>query len=292
MIALKNIYWYKDDLRLFLQSLDIPKQLIYSQGWHDNKEYKIKIISNILDALMQQGSQGLGHIRRIIQAVLDQKTFQHLRHLEDGAKKIQEARRSVEELRRLVLEHDSEFRKSKETSKGQQNKIAEAIQRRNDELQELQRQFYELVAVDDHNKRGILFEKFLERLFTAHDLEPRGSFKIVGEQIDGAFEFEGTQFLLEAKWEKKPQGAGPLDVFSKKVDRKLENTLGLFISLEGFTREGLSAFSGSRPSIILFDGEDLAIVLQGLIDLRDLIKRKIRHASQTGNPFLKARDVS
>jgi hypothetical protein len=116
-------------------------------------------------------------------------------------------------------------------------------------------------------------------MFAAYDLNSRGSFKIAGEQIDGAFEFEGTQFLVEARWEKKRQSAPSLDSFSKKVERKLENTLGLFIALEGYTEEGLAAFRGGRPAVILMDGEDLALVLQGLIDFRELLKQKIRHAS-------------
>jgi len=82
-----------------------------------------------------------------------------------------------------------------------------------------------------------------------------------------------------------------LDSFSKKVERKLENTLGLFVALNGFTESGLGAFSGSRPSIILMDGEDLALVLQGLVDFHDLLKTKVRYASQTGVPFLRARDL-
>lgn len=86
-------------------------------------------------------------------------------------------------------------------------------------------------------------------------------------------------------------GAAPLDSFSKKVERKLDNTLGLFISLNGFTEEGLAAFRGTRPAVVLMDGEDLAVVLQGLLDFRDLLKRKVRHASQTGDPFLRARDM-
>jgi hypothetical protein len=31
-----------------------------------------------------------------------------------------------------------------------------------------------------------------------------------------------------------------------------------------YTEEGLAAFRGGRPAVILMDGEDLALVLQGL----------------------------
>lgn len=289
--ALRNAYWYKDDLRLFFSACELPDIIISKQGWHDPQEYKVRIIGKVIDELISMGDEGIGPIRRLIYGLLDIPNFDHLQRLDNGAAKVNAARSSVETLRRLVEKHDQSFRKKKAERDFQTSKIAEAVRRRNEEIGRLQSRFNELVAVDDAQKRGTMFEGFLYDLFVAHDLNPRGSFRIEGEQIDGAFEFEGTQFLLEAKWEKSPLGAAPLDSFSKKVERKLENTLGLFIALNGFTEDGLAAFRGTRPSIILMDGQDLAIVLQGLIDFRELLKRKIRHAAQTGEPFLRALDT-
>jgi hypothetical protein len=290
--AIKSVYWYKDDLRLFLIAVDLPKGLVARQGWHDSQEYKVRIVGKILDELIESGEDGLGPIRRLIQSVLNIPNFDHLRNLDDGAGKVQAARRSVEALRVLVSRHDETFRKRGIDRNSADNKIVDSIKRRNDELERLSQRFTELVGSSDPQARGFLFESFLHDLFAAHDLNPRGSFKITGEQIDGAFEFEGTQFLLEAKWEKKLQSASPLDSFARKVERKLENTLGLFIALEGYTDEGIIAFRGGRPAAILMDGEDLALVLQGLVDFRDLLKQKVRHASQTGDPYLRARDIN
>ncbi len=238
------------------------------------------------------GEDGLGPMRRLIRAVLNIPSFDHLRQLDDGAAKVQSARRSVEALRSAVLKHDESFARNREESGPASSKIAEVVRKRNEEIAQLSRRFQELVVISDHQERGRLFETFLHDLFAAHDLNPRGSFKIVGEQIDGALEFEGTQFLLEAKWEKKRQRAAPLDSFSKKVERKLENTLGLFISLEGYTDEGLAAIRGGRPALILMDGEELALVLQGMVDFRELLKQKVRHAAQTGDPYFRARDMA
>jgi hypothetical protein len=288
--ALKNIYWYKDDLRLFLLALDLPPGIVSKQGWHDDKEYKVRIAGKVLDELVTLGDEGLGPMRRLIRAVLDLPNFDHLRHLDDGSAKVQAARRAVEVLRQTVERHDASF-KTQRSDHGTDSKAANAVKRRNDEIEGLQRRFHELVPEQDHQKRGLLLESFLRDLFAAHDLDPRGSFRIVGEQIDGAFEFERTQFLLEARWRNERQGADALDAFARKVERKLENTLGLFLALQGFTEEGLQAFRGSRVSVVLADGEDLAIVLQGLMDFRDLLKRKIRHAAQTGEPYLRARDI-
>jgi len=289
--ALRNIYWYKGELRLFFLACGLPVNMVAKQGWHDSQEYKVSIAGKILDELISMEEGGLGYIRRIIKAILDIPNFDHLRKLEDGVVKVSAARKSVENLRGLVLKHDATFCKEREEQAVHTDRLAQAIKHRNDEIARLQSQFYELVANDDAQKRGLLFQNFLWDLFKAHDFNPRGSFRIIGEEIDGAFEFDMTQFLLEAKWQKKPVGAAPLDSFSKKVERKLENTLGLFVALNGFTESGLGAFSGSRPSIILMDGEDLALVLQGLVDFHDLLKTKVRYASQTGVPFLRARDL-
>lgn len=289
--ALRGVYWYKDDLRLFFQTCELPPALIAKQGWHDPQEYKVRIAGRILDELVAMGEEGVGPMRRLIQALLDIRSLDHLRHLEDGAEKVSAARKSIEALREIVYRHDETFRRQQEEQAARKDALAEALRRKNDERERLQGQFYEVVGNADHQQRGLLFEKFLRDLFDAYDLNPRGSFRITGEQIDGAFEFETTQYLMEAKWQKEPVGTAPLDSFSKKVDRKLENTLGFFISLNGFAEEGLTAFRGTRPAVILMDGEDLAVVLQGLLDFRDLLKRKVRYASQTGDPFLRARDM-
>lgn len=289
--ALRNIYWYKDDLRLFFLACELPDNMITKQGWHDSQEYKVRIAGKVLDELILMGEAGLGYMRRIIQGILDIRNFDYLRNLEDGAAKVSAARKSVEVLRELVLKHDTTFRKEREERAVRTDRFTQVMKRRNDEIERLQGQFYELVAAENAQKRGVLFQGFLWELFNAYDLNPRGPFRITGEEIDGAFEFEMTQFLLEAKWQKDPVGAAPLDSFSKKVERKLENTLGLFVALNGFTEDGLEAFSGTRPLIILMDGQDLAVVLQGLVDFRDLLKRKVRYASQTGKPFLRARDI-
>ena len=49
----------------------------------------------------------------------------------------------------------------------------------------------ELTNISSHSdtpqSRGFAFEKYLRKLFEVYSLEPRSSFKIVGEQIDGSF---------------------------------------------------------------------------------------------------------
>src|ERR1700730_12971782 len=45
-------------------------------------------------------------------------------------------------------------------------------------------------------ERGLRFENFLSDVFAAFDLAPRGSFRIVGEQIDGSFRMHTETYLV------------------------------------------------------------------------------------------------
>jgi hypothetical protein len=63
-------------------------------------------------------------------------------------------------------------------------------------------------------ERGYAFERFLKRLFDAHGLAGRASFRLIGEQIDGSFELSGATYLLEAKWTNLQVGATELRAFT------------------------------------------------------------------------------
>ena len=105
----------------------------------------------------------------------------------------------------------------------------------------------------DHQRRGYRLEKILREVFELFDLDPRASFKIVGEQIDGAFTFEGTDYLFEGKWQQVAVSAADLDVLAGKLSRKLDNTLGLFLSVNGFS-EGRCRGPFLRPTAHDSDG--------------------------------------
>jgi hypothetical protein len=128
-------------------------------------------------------------------------------------------------------------------------------------------------------------------LFELFDLDPKASFRNTGEQIDGAFSLEGTDYLFEAKWQQELVNATALDAFASKVRRKLENTLGAFLSINGFSPDGIAAHSAGGAVIILIDGADLMAVLEERIDFVSLLLRKKRHAAQTGNIYLRVQEI-
>jgi hypothetical protein len=158
-------------------------------------------------------------------------------------------------------------------------------------LADLNRRLLDLTAMQPQ-ARGFAFESFLSGLFGAYQLDPRRSFRLVGEQIDGSFEIPPDTYLLEAKWQTTPSGFAELASFAAKVDGKSQWARGLFVSYSGFSPDGLQAFARGRPtSIVGMDGLDLAQILSGSLSLLEVIQRKKRRAVETGHAFVPVRDL-
>lgn len=151
-----------------------------------------------------------------------------------------------------------------------------------EKLRELREIFLSLEQLPPQQK-GFEFERLLNELFEAFDLSPRKSFRLAGEQIDGSLDFENHTYLIEAKFLAKPIGQEDLLVFREKVEAKATWSRGIFISISGFTNEGLTAFSRGRPTnLIAFDGQDLYFILDGQMSLDEVIRLKSRRAAETG----------
>lgn len=157
-------------------------------------------------------------------------------------------------------------------------------------LQDLERRHMALVELAPQ-PRGYAFEKFLTDLFDAYGLAPRGSFRIVGEQIDGSFRLDHEIYLLEAKWVNAPVGAEDLYAFTGKVQNKATWTRGFFISNSGFSAEGLIAY-GKRQPVVCMDGFDLNELLRRQLPLDEVLRAKVRRAAETGQPLVHVRDLN
>lgn len=146
----------------------------------------------------------------------------------------------------------------------------------------------ELTNISSHSdtpqSRGFAFEKYLKKLFEDYNLEPRGSFKIVGEQIDGSFILHNEVYLLEAKWTNKKIDKADLVVFNEKVSSKSGFTRGLFISLSGFSDEALTTFANGRNvRIVLMTVQELAIALSRKLDFTKVLSAKVRALAEEGD---------
>src|SRR4051794_40536931 len=81
--------------------------------------------------------------------------------------------------------------------------------------------------------------------------------------------------------ERQLTGAADLHTFHGKLTQRADWSRGLFISYNGFTDVGLTAFGRARK-VICMDGRDLAESFQRRIPLPDVIRRKARKAVEHG----------
>jgi hypothetical protein len=285
-----NVFWKKKDVRSLFQRSGVNSTLVAAQDWNG---YKYHIVSPVIDAL-NSDPEGLGILRRILQETLAYTDGNHLLWLPDGQKRKREAERSLEHLRLLVRDHDAAKQSAQEQREARIRQSEElkrgALFRQ--KLSDLKDVFIEFCQDQDRARRGYGLEDLLYKLFMLFELNPRGPFKRTGEQIDGAFVLAGDHFLLEAKWQQEPVVLSDLRDLDGAVRTSLDNTLGLFISINAFSPEALESYvQGDRPKLICMNGEDLMVVLEGRMELPDLLNRKKDLAVQKRCVFVRATEI-
>jgi hypothetical protein len=149
-------------------------------------------------------------------------------------------------------------------------------------------QFDQASLGDDPHHRGYLLEDLLNRLFDLHDFPVIRAFRRNNgsEQIDGAFEMDGWHYLVECRWRAKLSDICDLDGLTGKVGRSGRQTMGLFLSINGWSAQ-LPGLLKQNPnkSVILMEGYDLRSVLDRRADLRRLMKAKVRALNLDAEPY-------
>lgn len=190
--ALSTVYWYKSDLRSFLTSTIANPALLAPLNWAD---YKRNIVAQLVDYMAKRQDQYQGELIRLMSEVSQIDDFSHLERLEGGKEKAAAARRAVRALRKHTAGHEALVDSQRKIEQRRQQAHARLLRRTavREGLEQLNRDYLALLS-SDPQQRGYSLERMLRKLFELCDLDPRASFKIVGEQIDGAFAFEGTDY--------------------------------------------------------------------------------------------------
>jgi restriction endonuclease Mrr len=202
---------------------------------------------------------------------------------------------AVSRLKKIVTPHqNAEDEKRKIKNRLEREKSKKEHQKAfREKLGELKKRFISLSTDNNEpQKRGYELEKLMNELFRLYDYDPKASFKVSDEQIDGAFSFDGTDYLFEAKWQKKQVESKEFASFSAKINHKLVNTSGVFLAINGFSKNAVSSYSKIGANFFLMDGSDLFMVLDERISFDELLLRKRRHASRTGEIFLTFSEMS
>jgi hypothetical protein len=285
--ALPVIFWYKRPFRTFLHSaLREQPELLAGINFDDIKR---NVADTLVDRLMQREDRYQEVTLQLMLEIATMQRFPDLEQLEDSKVRLSSATGAVAELRRwtdkysgVIEERQRDAEKWKAT-----REQAVAVRKFTDDIAKLRQEFLELHGDADVQGRGRSFQGFLASLFALFDLEPRLEYVLEHEQIDGSLSFDTDDYILEARWRNAPTGRDQADVFAAKVRRKGKNALGLFVSVNGFTSDTLDTYSEATPFMAV-DGVDLMAVLDQRVRLDDLLRRKKRHANETGHCFFPA----
>ncbi len=249
---------------------------------------KPTMVDTLFNNLSQRSDRGVRQLHTILDQLCNWSDFDSY-WFEEGRLDAQKAKKKIEKLKELVGKKTSaqevlEKRKERELREKQ-------VKNRVEELENLRNEFYSMCK-DLNNasqKRGYQLQDFIQKLFTFFNVEIIGSFRLEGEEIDGAFKFEGDNYIFEAKWQDKQTAINQLYVFAQKVESKAMYARGVFFSINGYSDEALSMLkSGRVQKTILFDSRDFIAIIEGRITLYKLLDEKVRAAQTKGEILLTA----
>lgn len=288
--ALTHIYWKKEPQKKFIKNLLSQHNIEMIVDWSLTKR---QISDEVINRLAKDQDKYFKVLSHFIEELCKFEDFSHLKREEDSVIKIRDAVDAVNALKKFAGTHIKN--KQEKNDALERAKIAQKKQNEvssfNEKLNLLKADFLAMYSMQPQ-ARGYKLENFMRELLSLFDLEPKKSYKIEGEQIDGHFTCDGSDYLLETKWEEKPLSASDVYSFTGKIAGKLDNTLGFFISINGFSDDALIALEkASKKVCILCDGHDLITVLEARIRLNDLIIRKKRHAIQTGKLYISVKEI-
>ena len=278
-VAGEALHW-KRSLRQILRDCGVSENG-YARYQHLSK---FQILRSIWDDLDKVGSRGRQVHHKIITALAN------LDAPDPNAPDPVSGTQAIAELRRLAT--GAGLLVAPDELEGQARRVAAATARadtdsRRQRLAELHAEFLRLHGQENRQARGYAFENLLTDLFHLEELEYNGSYKTELDQVDGALNFKAFTYLIEARWRQAPAVEADLVLLKGKVDRRVFATRGLFISMAGFRPEVVQFYRLAHENkLILMDGQDLAWILDGRIDLEDALAEKVAAASIHGEPYL------
>lgn len=281
--ALKS-YWRRNALRKFLIASHVSRNFV--EAWSDDESKR-----DLLDRLFQRlqtTDKGKAVIFQMARNLSEQSTFPDLRNWEDSNQKIQDAHKAVQELKAYLKQQDEEIKCEKERLETRERARAERerIQRSLTDKAKLQQRLEAMHSKVGTQEGGYEFEQWFYQLLDFCEIQNRKPYKSDGRQIDGSLTYEGTTYLVELKLTKDQSGAADIDSLKAKVNKMADNTMGVMVSISGYSSVAVSEASGSKTTLLIMDASHLYLFLSGVMSFGEIISRVRRHASQTGEAYL------
>lgn len=285
----RTAFWYKDPFRDFLLSCGVSLSL-YGRCAEGSKVHTARCV---LDELDKMGEEGYFIQRRIVTELCKLRNI-----VDQGVPDRDAGLHALRRLKALAVEQKLTTQAEQAVSQSRQQQAQHRLEELKQYNQKLKCLYDEFVAMsaladkDEATKRGYDLEELLAKLFELSGISYRRPYKAGTQQIDGHFNYKGFDYLVEAKWHSHSPSATELESLKSRVVKKFEGTRGLFVSMAPFRDQVISDFtSGTRSNILLMDGYDLVLILEGRISLSEALDVKIEKAAQEGTVFFSLRNL-
>ena len=280
----------KTTFRTFLVTCGVSENAF--SNWAPNETKRV-LLDRIMPRLVKhdRGPEVVWRMAHTLGAMSD---FPDLKGYEDSPKRVEEARDAVSALAKFIAAQEkiAEDANRKKEAREVAQKLREAEIERKGTLEKFDHKLKELVREQGTSPGGYAFQDWFYDLMAFLEVDHRRPYKAQDRQIDGSVTIEGTTYLVELKFTGGPSDGPDIDVFSRKVGRKADNTMGLFISMADFTSVAKKEASRERSTVLLMAAPHVFLVLNGSWGFEELVARIRRHASQSGDAYLDALSLS
>lgn len=283
--ALKS-FWRRRALHDFLRRCGIAANFLAT--W-TKEESKRDLLYRLFPRL-EQSPKGSGTINLMATSLIEQDVFPDLEGWEDTREKKRQAKEAVTALKVYVTKRNAVVADARGQAEARKRaaEIRAERARQQEDLDKLSSRLNELAGRVGEQQAGYDFQDWFFDLVAYSEIVARRPYVVDGRQIDGSVTIEGTTYLLEMKFTREQADAPDIDVFFKKVHEKADNTMGLMVSMSGYSAVAIGEASKSRTPLLLIDYNHIYMVLHGGIGLDELVNRLRRHCSQTGKAYLHA----
>jgi hypothetical protein len=282
--ALLKSFWTKRALRNFLRRSHIAESFLAQLPSEETKRDWLDRLFTKLEALEKGGAV----IRDMARSLADQATFPDLVNWEDSAEKILAAKAAVAALKaylaKKVEEQDGEEQVVKRRKAGEEHR--QKALRSQADLAKLKDRLDGLCAQLGTQQGGYNFQDWFYDLMDYFDIDNRRPYVAAGRQIDGSVTIDGTTYLIELKFTGGRSDATDVDSLVKKVTGKADNTMGIMVSMSGYSSVATQEASFAKSPLLLLDHSHLYMVLSGIESFPSVIRRIRRHSSQEGEAYL------
>lgn len=276
------LFWRKADIIKFLDQSGCQATDLSIVRAPSSELKRHEIIVEVFDRLGRRSDRGYTTFQTMLSRLNEWTYFDPYWFGQNAKLDRSHADERLAELRRMLAVRNATTRAQREAAT-ESSKVHQAAQKRSALLSEFQQLALGKIKPQ---QRGYDFERLLKKLFDEQGVAMSEGFRLIGEQIDGAFKFEGENYITEAKWQDASISTEALYKFAMKAEGKMYGR-GVFISVNSYSTEGIRAIvTGKMIRTILVDGEDLTLVMEGRVPLAKMLDAKIRAAQLRGDVYV------